>query len=583
MTASPGIDTADAIVDLLQADPAEEEARRRHTTVDELRSTLHQSVRILRLLRGRESLYRSSYVPQEQRRAVRETLTATVGTAYRSYDLARDEPDYDQIRETLRAAAGTGTRCPPIILARLFAECLERRFALQFWEQLRRYYGVNEPTGPDVAVETAPLTADDPVPVCLSIFAGQEKDKVDKGTSPRNLPRWRAPDRLASYVLAPPGVGAFRLVLNFDLFNELGPLHLQTPQVALVLPTEHGDEYHYERDLDSGTLTGVRPRRPEDPVPSGARPAAVPDGQEYQGRLHDGIDIATEAKAVVVALPELSVPSDHLDPLVEHWRSRQPDDPDAKAGGFLVAGSYHHRTGRSTRNLATVVGRRSRHEVEKIVPFVLREKVPPSPEGAESALDPSADPVAGDDASIELIEDIEQADYPSIRIFCGKHVTFSAVICADLLMDAVRDLMRDLDVSLVVVPSMSTKTRVFDGLVAGHVAGTQGGVFVPNAVTSSDQHVRALVGLPRPPYMVRVTGDDGGGGDIPSADVVVDPSGDQDLPVPAPPSSAPADEPRVPELGRVAASGGPGVVLVPVQRPSETRWLPIAPAGQGTT
>jgi hypothetical protein len=573
MTPDPGIDTAPAIVELLKQDPSDGEAHRLQTTVANLRTPLYQSVRIVRRLRANEAAYRAAYVSKDVRERVRGVLGNAVRQAYRSDDLGRDEPDYDLVLAVLRTEAGTG--CPSIALARLYAQCLETVFYDRFWPQLEKYYGVDK-AGPDLRLETSELKPDDPVPVCMSIFARQDGDEVDKGTNPRNLPRWRAPDRLDRYVLAPPGVEVFRLVLNFGLFHDLGPLHLQTPNVAMVLPTEHADEYHYDPDPVRGTFWGVRPRRPGDRVPAKARPDhVVPDDDGYQERLRAGLDVAADNKAVVVAFPELSVAEHHLPATVEHWRSKQPRTADGSPLGVLVAGTRHHGAGGSElRNVATVSGKTGSYEVAKIVPFVLREKVTEGSkeEIAEKASkqDTTNDPASeADDAAggTELAEDINQPDYPQITIFCGQHLTFSVVVCADLLLDAVRDLMRDLDVNLVVVPSMSRKTRIFEGLVAGHVAGTQSVVCVPNAITSKDQKMRALVGLPLPPYAVRVVGPAG------RVDPPTRPTGR-----PGVSDDATVTPDPVPDLAvdHIVAGAGPGVVVVPIADPGATTWVPIA-------
>ena len=88
----------------------------------------------------------------------------------------------------------------------------------------------------------------------------------------------------------------------------------------------------------------------------------------------------------------------------------------------------------------------------------------------------------------DLTEGLIYRDRPLVELFCSSRITMMVFICVDFLMDSLRDLARDLDVSLVLIPSMSAKSQVFHGLIDGHVAATQSTTVVfANALQSRDE------------------------------------------------------------------------------------------------
>ncbi|HTN99738.1 MAG TPA: hypothetical protein VL068_03585 [Microthrixaceae bacterium] len=390
---------------------------------------------------------------------------------------------------------------PAIVLARVLARAIEEEYAATFWEQMRSYYNVAENTGPNV--RTHALKEGDPVPVCNTIYAArtsgqhefgtdsttQSRDdnsqgrRGDYGTNPRSLPRWREPDRLSRVLLAPAGIEAFQVSLDFSLDSDLELLPLG--RIATVHPTlDLQSDYCWHSD--GHHLFDVRPRNETDTPPG-------PPVDDYLDRLKRSLEVSRKNQASLIVLPELSVTPEITSGLTTYWQEmiEEAENAGGRVPVILVAGSYHHDRGvdGGKANTATIISKAAICEIDKVVPYVQAEP----------------DAVDGD-----LVEDIAQRRRPAVTIFCSERMTMVAFICVDYLLDPLRDLARDLDITLTVLPSMSAKSKVFAGLIAGHVAATQGAVVLANAVQATDDGSRGLIGHPAfPEQVLRLNNDFG--------------------------------------------------------------------------
>jgi len=488
----PNLTQVSALIRLLGSTPLDSDVERLHTTRENLRTTLYLSVRILRALRTEAATYRRAYVPRDERMRIRADLAPIVRAAFGdNATLTGHRLRLGDLEARLKHYASTSV--PVIALARMVAECLDEEYADHFWEQILRYYNLHE-SNKEHGPVSVPLTMSDPVPVCASIFGGTGPDR---GTNPRNLPKWRSPERIGHFVLAPPGVDQFQLRLNFELTKELGALQSSGRRIAVISPTEHLTDFKWDTDENQTRYWNVRRRSSRDD-PKG------PSDTAYQRQLRNGVDIAVANNTRMIVLPELSLTEDHTKKLIEYWKRKQPKPKDGatkRQPSILVAGS-RHGSGEPTHNTAAIVGKMESFDVLKAVPHVYRP--PREPDDPHKIADSSrvVSELNEDEERFEIVESIEQYDTPEVTIFCGRHLTLGVVVCVDFLMDALRDLLRDLDVGMVVIPSMTDKTHVFHRLIDGHVAATQGVALLANGIRSRDEQARVLVGVPKPPYLL---------------------------------------------------------------------------------
>lgn len=362
--------------------------------------------------------------------------------------------------------------------------------------QLRDFYGLPPSNrggrGQDLTEHIRP---GDPVPACDSIFGTRDErhprpgipERVgssDLGTHPRRLPRWRRLDRVESLLLAPASVGQVKVRLCFGLELDVDEIADQR-RVGVALPTGRLD--HFAFGTDNDRLWGVQPATDAAPADQ-IRMPEPPTHDGYVDMVGRSIDVARSESAQLVVLPELSLKDTMVAPITEHWQSHQ-------TSGVLVAGSAHSKdpkTGRWT-NECTVVGRRASVTLKKTIPYVMWLK-------GQAALDAMSDPPTVEDVNAfetSFVEDIDEGE-ADLVVFVGTNATVAVYICIDWLFDPLRDVGRDLDLSLVVIPALSSKLQVFRGLIAGHVAATQGVVVLGNSVVSADcGHARAIIGHPQ--------------------------------------------------------------------------------------
>ena len=519
------------LMTLLKARPLPRDVRRLHTSRENLQSTLYVSVRILRSLRDHAAAYRAAYVPRDERLRIQRELAPLVRAAYGDDAMLTGRRlALGDLEDEIRRHASNSV--PVMALSRIVAECLDKEYGDHFWEQIRRYYNLHESTQ-GRPVKSQRLTIDDPVPVCASIFGGTGPDR---GTNPRNLPRWRSPERIGHFVLAPAEVKQFEVHLNFELTKELNALQPAGQRVAVVSPSDHSDDFAWDTDEHKTRYWNVHPRGKSDKPRGHPRARSAAD---YRSLLQRGVDTAIANNTRLVVLPELSMTPKEAENLADYWQQQQPSQQDAgerRVPTILVAGSYHE-PGESTHNVATIVGRSARFPLYKATPHVYRpRRTGQAPEHPPTSSTEQGTDESDDEERFEIVESIIQRDEPEVTVFCGRHVTLAVVVCVDFLMDALRDLLRNLDVGMVVVPSMTDKTNVFRRLIDGHVATTQGVVLLANGVQSRDEESRVTVGIPKDPYTISVTTD-----------------------------------------GKLAAQAGPGVAIIDLDNPDASEWISLKP------
>ncbi len=273
---------------------------------------LYYAVKLLRALRVSELEYFRAYGNRPDR-AHREVLIAelkaTVVEALGNGSYATN-PNVRPIETWLR----THNAISPPIQARLLTRAIENAYLLNFPDQLRRYYEDQvDPEDPTSFL----VSPGDPVPVCDSIFGVDASPETNPGTNPRNLPRWRSPDRLSSIVLAPAWASRVDLRLNFSLRDDLRKLERSPLRVATIHPA---------RDVRSDfTWDG------HDDFFENVRP----NSQEVIDRIYEGIEVAEGEKARLIVLPELCSSFDVQETISKKWG--------AGGGGsdLLIAGSHH--------------------------------------------------------------------------------------------------------------------------------------------------------------------------------------------------------------------------------------------------
>lgn len=448
---------------------------------------LRYAVRLLDVLRRQAPAYRAA----ERARPGRDWLTKLAAAAEPGVRalLGTSVPiptPSDERIEPLRAwvMEQQDENVAALLLAKAVARAIESvdwggdgQPMLTLWDQLHLYYGL-QPQGTEL--RTRPLGPGDPVPVCSSVFGSNGSDRRGAyGTSPRNLPRWRSPERLGRIILAPASVTDFRLRLDLSLEEELNVLQSSCRRLATVHPTGSIKDIAYQAFLDTGRFNDVRPRAALDEVAELA----------FADRVGAAVDDAVRAEARVVVVPELTQTEASTARLVQRWQQMQSHRRTDGAGTpvdagpvLLVAGSHHtgDRT-KAQRNTATIVGYGEPVTITKSVPFVHTV---------------AAVPGDVDAGSVDLVEWLPFETEPELVVFCSQQMTMMVFVCVDFLADPLRDLARDLDVTLLLIPSMTNKSRVFTGLIAGHVAATQSTVVMANALKSRDEHARGTIGHP---------------------------------------------------------------------------------------
>ena len=409
-------------------------------------SPLFYAVLLLQVLRNSELPYYQSFGQRPDRQSRLEIIEqlqpivqATFGDGSYVTNL-----QLDPLREWLDA----NHNIPVLIKARLIARAIEEKYGTDFrTQQLRRYYRDSvDPADPFSHM----VTAGDPIPVCESIFGvgvtAEGRRRIGT-TSPRNLPRWRSPDRLRHIVLAPPWADRIDLRLNFAFEEDMRALDHSPVRVATVHPASLLTR-DFDWDKDDRHLWNVHPRR-----------------GEVVDRIHRGIRESAAMGARVIILPELCCAADHQADIHSTWES-------VEGPSLLIAGSFHRELEGPQglwQNVCRIYGGSGTVvELTKIVPY----------------------------AHGQTIEKIEFQSRPRVEIFWSDRVTMMVFICVDFLLDTLRDIARDLDVSLVVIPSMSQKSQVFHGLMDGHVAATQAAAIFANVLVSQDEGSRGYVASP---------------------------------------------------------------------------------------
>ena len=440
---------------------------------DRLRTPLYVLVLLLRELKHQASVYALQRVSRDERWTLRVILYPLVEEVFSDSFLAAEDMHRDSLEplstELLRL---TSRGYKPLVLARVLADVIEAAAGDKIFDQLRYYYGL----GIDGARErhgrtqyTPVLRPGDPVPVCDGIFGGHYPDSLDLGTHPRRLPRWRSIDRAGRILLAPAGVESLSVRLNFDMEHELDDLLAGSRRVATIHPTTTAADYALV--TDGSRLTRMRPRSDTD-EPSG------PSDEAYTARLVSGLDIAVGEGVGLVVYPELSLTETQSETVHTHWFERAGEDI-GRWPELLVAGSSQRQLEEGTVNATSIAGETGRVDVPKSVPLVHWE-------------------TSADTEPRAFIENVPEVSRPNLSVFCGTRMTMVVCLGSDVLLDALRDVARDLDVSLVVVPAMTPRVRVHRGLTAGHVSATRGVVILADAIESADEgRALALVGHPR--------------------------------------------------------------------------------------
>lgn len=351
---------------------------------------------------------------------------------------------------------------------RLLARALDRFLASRtrgLWEHLEEYYG-------DRLVEHACIVeAGDPLPVFKPPFRLGSK-AVE--THPKRLPRRRTPARTTNVMLVPASTSRIRLQLNLGLRTELRELSADTAR-SLRLATIH--------PFDS--LDHIEPHAAEDDLTFGP---VVPRAGTID-LIVRGIEVACENDAHIVVLPELCAAEDDQDAIAEAWARHNRG---RKA--ILVAGSYHERPqvghGRNASNRARIYGAGAAPvaTIDKRVPFIWGRSWRTDLERYVDELPLADRPVDSQTKKLivrhDFLERVRYRSEPTLELFFSEEASLAVVICADFLDDEVRDHLRDLDISVVLIPSMSEKARIFERLIIGHVAATQSVVAYVNAVFS---------------------------------------------------------------------------------------------------
>jgi hypothetical protein len=260
-------------------------------------------------------------------------------------------------------------------------------------------------------------------------------------------------------MLAPEWAELIDLRLNFSLYEDLRELDQGLLRVASVHPNTVAiegilDVFDWD-PLGADEFWRVRPKTPQ-----------------VVERIIKGIELAAEKSAQMIILPELCASEAEQAQILAAWKAVQGNTGDGPS--LMIAGSYHRTVepGNHRQNVCHIYGRSgAQSEVLKAVPFV---------------------------HDLGGAEGIEFTARPRVEIFCSYRFTMMVFICVDFLLERLRDIARDLDVSLVVVPSMSGKSQVFRGLIDGHVAATQATSIFVNVLKSTDEQSLGYLSSPMP-------------------------------------------------------------------------------------
>lgn len=484
--------------------------------LDERRySALYYATEVLRLLRLNLDHYRITRHMAPGRRFMDDlvrVIRPSVASFFRGGMMAfRDGEthlrDIQGLLTQLADLENDQVRCRPVILARAVALAIdETALAAVPIEQFRNYYQQGD------SVFMKRVRAGDPVPTCFGIFGrhdigAQGSRKRDYGTNPQNLPIWRNPDRLPHVVLAPDIVESFHLRLNFDYERELANIQEGSTRFASFHPTKSIDQdisFRMHPDFDRFFDVRTRcadddegyPNNPEYPARTAAPFFAT--RREFRTWLKTAMEAAALANANLFIFPELILDQSDLDDVYSAWNELETlpelsDSPEYARPQLLIPGSWHLNTnpgGLGDRtNESELWGRPSGalmgqpHGGTKIVKVVPYAHQFPHPRTQTPTT---------------IVEDINTSRTPELVIFCSQNATMLVLICVDFLLDHLRDLARDLYVSLLVIPSMSEKARVFGELMIGHVAATEAVAIFVDSLISVDTGT-ATLGIVRHP------------------------------------------------------------------------------------
>ncbi len=463
-------------------------------------SALYYVTELLKLLRQRQDEYRVKRYTCSERRFIENLarhMEALVSEFFSGGMMQPRSPiDHrlalEPLKDMLRSLEGENELNRPVLLTRALAVAIDKTALADIAiTQFKNYYLADDGSASGEAV-MQPVRSGDPVPTCFGIFGKHEEThdrarKKDFGTNPQNLPAWRKPDRVPNVVLAPPIVDSFRLVLNFDYEHELLNIQRGATMVAAILPTkdlatDFSFSYHQDRDR----FFNVRRRCGDDdnsPM-AGAQAAPFASQAEFRKKLADAMTKAANAGANLVILPELVMSERDLGEMRAAWASvveahRGHDVPEHTKPQMMIPGTWHTiRSPNKNVNTSELWGSRvgvGATDITKVVPYAHR---------------------LSNEATI--VEDINTPRTPDLVLFCSPNATMLVMVCVDFLLDELRDLARDLYVSLVIIPSMSEKNRIFRELMVGHVAATEAVTIFVDALSPTDDPLGALAVVQHP-------------------------------------------------------------------------------------
>lgn len=440
--------------------------------LDDEATTLGAAAALLQILRDNSIEYgqqrRNIPRPSRVRAATRE-----VGKLFHASRLdAMPESVTDKLRKW-RTDFGD---LQDLVAIRCVAEAIDTQCGSSFLTQSKDYYSAS--WADDGALLGRPLRAGDPVPVASGFIDQLRASGIDLTTDPYNLPSGQQGDRLRRLVLANGNVEKLTVRLDFTLRRELEQFAESDNElkVAICLPTsQFARHYTAEYDWDRETFFPVSPAN-----------------KGHLDRMKRCLRTAADRGAQIVVFPELSGTDEMHHELRNSWLALAGETRPR----LLAVGSSHTVGGNDDRmNVARLAvhadvlrdGGRSASSTSffdahrKAVPYV--ERRPPDAPGNRSRPGP-------------MFEDITHSPHPELRIFVGQQfMLFTIVVCIDFLDGRVRDVLRDLHVDLVLLPAMSRKTRVFEDLMAGHVAATQATVVLANALVG-ESATHALISHP---------------------------------------------------------------------------------------
>jgi predicted amidohydrolase len=481
-------------------------------------TTFEACAALLRHLRRRSDEYGLERHNMRNPARTREAMLAAV----KLFDAGSLETVPKGIGEELSKWVDDFSNLLPLVRVRCLAEAIDTACGTSFLKQAKSYYTEANTSGSLLGRQ---ILEDEPIPVASGLIDLLRRSGVDVTTDPYNLPSGQHGDRTRRLVLAPASVEQLTVRLDFSLAREIEQFaETETDlKVAVCLPTFDWNR-HYEASWEWGSETFFWTK---------------PKTASHQTRLRKCLEAAAGAGASIAVFPELSGTDEMHIELREAWLKL----PAEQRPRILAVGSCHRETEDNERlNVARLAVHNDRAGDDagdfstgffdahrKAVPYVER-RPPPAPRGKKQPA--------------TMAEDITHDPQPELRIFAGQQsMLFGLVICIDFLDGRVRDVLRDLCIDLILLPAMSRKTRVFEDLMAGHVAATQATVILANAIIGEfDTH--ALVS--RPHGERRVTRID-------------------------------ADWKSSHQDGDTPKRGKPGVAVVALSNPrhSQSRWIPV--------